>query len=436
VPSPAVIDGYAHQQPQRARSWQAPSLRSENNKCTGLRNQRVARLFNLRHDLALIVVGMRHVVAIALLVAGCDAGQRAPRPAPVPAPEPPPPTPAPAPEPQPAFVDLVHQVPGVTVAVSSQVKNPRILPAHLIDQDLMTAWNSRTNRLAGTWIEVRAPGSRIRELRMTVGHTGKASNGEDYFTMNPRIVKVAIDSSVDSGRVVSLDPQSREVQTIQIEPAEWARITIVELMPGTKRTWREVAVSELSAWGTPPPSWHPGGAVLHPIVGVGGQYGDFCADLAGLNAERAAANDHHFAGCASFTDVEQRRQCGEDPDGRASCDDLPLEVRGLAAPWPVPTLTCELWDDNFGPTTCWVSLESARAIVLAVPPYESATPVPMPPDAYLTDVVDGGARELVIRTWIGEPRADDPVVICRAAPLSCTAPEPARTALSHAPVFR
>ena len=79
-----------------------------------------------------------------------------------------PPDAAPA-APQP--VELLHAVPS-TVAVSSTVDNAAILPEHLVDRDLATAWNSRTGDTAGAWIAVRVPREvRVDQIRMSAGFT-------------------------------------------------------------------------------------------------------------------------------------------------------------------------------------------------------------------------------------------------------------------------
>jgi hypothetical protein len=333
-------------------------------------------------------------------------------------------------EARPEHVELIRNVLGVHVGVSSQVKNSRIVPEHLIDRDTNTAWNSRTNRMAGAWLEVRAPGSSIHELRLTVGHTGTGPKGEDYFTMNPRIVKIAIDSA-DGRHLVTLDPESRQLQTIAIEPAESVRLTIIELRPGTKASWREAVVSELEAWGTPPATWRQG-PDRSPRVVVGGDRGDFCAVYDAEMAERRARIDREaedaVCGC------KEAVPCPREPSWVPGCDDHPLPVRGVVAPWRLPTLTCEMFDSGVGPTTCWVALETSKAILLALPPIE--TTYPILPDAYVKDIVEGGAPELVIRASEGREQETDAVVICLWEPLLCTAPEPASTAFSHPPIFR
>ncbi len=377
---------------------------------------------------------MRWLVAIALLGGACDAGER--RHAPPPTPTPPLPVPvtddAAAP-----VVELLHAVHGATVTVSSQVKNPRILPAHLIDQDLSTAWNARTGELTGAWIEVHVPGAQITEVRMTAGHTVRGPRGEDYFTMNPRIAKVRLGSASGTGKVVALDVERRDLQALPYDGGEHVAIGFVELTPGSHRRWREVAVSELEVWGTLPAGSQPG-APPQPHVAVGKYPGDFCANVETLKAERIAERERDTAEClrGGDPDSEYVRQCLEDPVGLPACDDEALAVEGLAPPWTAPIVSREIFDDNFGPTTCRVRLETSTSIVLAVPRFEARSPVSCGVEATLQDIVKGGPRELVLRYPRSNAPGDEAIVVCAAAPLACTDAEPASTALSHLPVFR
>ena len=154
------------------------------------------------------------------------------------------------------LVELLHAYPA-SVEVSSHVINKTIRPEHLVDGNLGTAWNSRTGELAGAWVTVWVPRATISELRLTVGHTGRGRNGEDYFAMNPRIKRV---SFVDGGkpRTVELDPDQRALQKITLAvPAATVRITVDEVKLGSKKSWREVCISELEAWGTPPADEKP-----------------------------------------------------------------------------------------------------------------------------------------------------------------------------------
>lgn len=163
-------------------------------------------------------------------------------------------------------IDLLRTA-GASVAVSSTVDNPQIRPEHLVDGKPGTAWNSSTGDLVGAWIAVRLPASaQVTEIRMTAGFTVRDKRG-DLFTMNPRIRKVRVwRGSTQLGEHV-LDIESRELQSIPLRAAGGDfRIEIVEIVPGTKPSWREISVSELQIWGTPGDATS---AAARPVVHVG-----------------------------------------------------------------------------------------------------------------------------------------------------------------------
>jgi hypothetical protein len=155
-------------------------------------------------------------------------------------------------------VNLLTAEPTI-VAVSSTVANAAIVPAHLVDGDLGTAWNSRTGELQGAWIGARVPAdARVTAIRMTVGFTRTDPKLGDLFTMNPRIRKVRVlrDGAPIAER--TFDLAVRTLQDIPIDrPGGEYRIEVVEVVPGTKLSWREVCVSELEIWGTPGASAPP-----------------------------------------------------------------------------------------------------------------------------------------------------------------------------------
>jgi len=173
---------------------------------------------------------------------------------------------APAPSTRP--IDLLTAVP-IVVAVSSTVANAAIVPAHLVDGDLGTAWNSRTGDLRGAWIAARVPAdARVTTIRMTVGFTRVDPKLGDLFTMNPRIRRVRV---LRNGALVTervLDPAVRTLQDIPIQqPGGDYKIEVVDIAPGTKPSWRELCVSELEIWGTLAP-----GVIAkpsRPVVRVG-----------------------------------------------------------------------------------------------------------------------------------------------------------------------
>src|SRR5207244_7057122 len=133
----------------------------------------------------------------------------------------------------------------VAVRVSSRVANKKILPAHLVDRDLATAWNSATGDLVGAWIDVTLPrGAAIEELRMTAGFTGHGPTGEDYFTMNPRIRKVAVTADGKPAGTFALDIARRDLQSFSVHAGDVLRIEVAAIEAGTKPSWREISVSE------------------------------------------------------------------------------------------------------------------------------------------------------------------------------------------------
>jgi hypothetical protein len=70
-----------------------------------------------------------------------------------------------------ASVNLFTTVP-TAVAVSSTVESNTILPAHLVDGKLDTAWNSHTGELVGAWIGARLPADvHVDTIKLTVGFT-------------------------------------------------------------------------------------------------------------------------------------------------------------------------------------------------------------------------------------------------------------------------
>lgn len=159
---------------------------------------------------------------------------------------------------EPAPVNLLTAVP-TTVAVSSTVDSAQILPAHLVDGDLKTAWNSRSGDLTGAWIAFRVPaGARVTSIKMTAGYTHVHPKLGDLFTQNARIKKVRVSRGGKLLREVALDPQSRALQEIAVNaPGGDFEIAVAEIVPGSKTTWREACVSELEVWGTPPPGSAP-----------------------------------------------------------------------------------------------------------------------------------------------------------------------------------
>ncbi|WP_394845899.1 hypothetical protein LZC95_00360 [Pendulispora brunnea] len=151
-----------------------------------------------------------------------------------------------------APVNLLYRTPAV-VAVSSKVNNPRDFPEHLIDGKPSTAWNGKTGDLVGGWIAFRVPSdAQVMAITMTAGFDAKSAKGEDLFKANHRIKKVRVWRDGVAGSEVALDIEKRAPQRIAVNAAGGEyRIEIVDVVPGTKKEWRELVVSEFAVWGRP-----------------------------------------------------------------------------------------------------------------------------------------------------------------------------------------
>jgi hypothetical protein len=166
-----------------------------------------------------------------------------------------------------ALIDLLHFTPA-SVAVSSNVNNPRDFPEHLIDGDPGTAWNSRTGDLAGGWIKFRVPEeARVERIEMTVGFDKIGPEG-DLFSMNHRIKRIRVVRGDTVLREHTFAVDERGLQAVPVGARGGTfRIDILETVPGTLPKWRELCVSELRVVGDPGPVRFPTAAM--PLVGVG-----------------------------------------------------------------------------------------------------------------------------------------------------------------------
>ncbi len=257
-------------------------------------------------------------------------------------------------------VELLHAVPA-TVRVSSRVNNPKILPEHIVDRSFDTAWNSRTGDLVGAWVEVSVDDAQIEQVKLTVGHTGHGKKGEDYFTMNPRIAEVSV---TDDGKPLGtfpMDVDNRGLQTIAEKPAGTLRITVTKIVSGSKKNWREIAISELEVWGT----LAPGVVATHsdPLVEVDGAptgAPDPCADI---EAARVAFGDPHR--------LDTDGPGGDDHNYPPTCAELPLPANAsnLSAPWSSLAGGCPIADEIYGPKDCVLSFRSGNRVAsIEAPP--------------------------------------------------------------------
>jgi len=165
-----------------------------------------------------------------------------------------------------ADVNLLRNVPA-TIAVSSTVDNATIVPQHLVDGSLDTAWNSRTDDLVGAWIAVRLPhGVHVTAIKLTAGFTHvDKTRRQDYFVWNARIKQLRVTHDGKSTDV-TLDVDNRGLQTIPIDGGGGDyKLEVLAIVPGARTTWREIAISELEVWGTPGAAAKPS----KPVVVIG-----------------------------------------------------------------------------------------------------------------------------------------------------------------------
>lgn len=192
-----------------------------------------------------------------------------------PAPEPPPgPTivelnAAVATEGQTGWVDLLHTV-QTTVATTSAYRDEVRQIGFLFDGDMQTAWNSATmpeGDRSSRSIYVRIPnGARVHAIDLTVGFT-KVQGASDLFSGNRRLRRVRVRHS--GGEVLAtLNSEEQRLQRIPLEGgAGDYEIEILEWVPGTRPTWRELCISEIRVWGEADAS-APRAASATPLLGV------------------------------------------------------------------------------------------------------------------------------------------------------------------------
>ena len=164
-------------------------------------------------------------------------------------------------------VDLLHAT-ASAVAVSSNVNNPRDFPEHLVDGNPRTAWNGRTGDLVGAWVKVRVPATaRIERIEMSIGFD-KTNREGDLFTMNHRIKRVRVFRGEVAVGDHTFDIGERGLQSIRVGAGGGTyRIEVLETVPGTQPSWKELCISELRVMGDPGRAALTANAM--PLVGVG-----------------------------------------------------------------------------------------------------------------------------------------------------------------------
>lgn len=166
------------------------------------------------------------------------------------------------------------------VAVSSTVVNPHDFPEFLVDGRSETAWNGKTGDLVGGFIAFSVPSDvHVRRIEMSAGYD-RIKGAVDLFTANHRIAKVQV--SRDGTRLgdFALDPNVRGLQSIPVDgPGGDYEVKVLATMPGTRKDWNELAVSELRVVGTPGASRRTSNEPLRVVVGTLDQPPELMGDL-------------------------------------------------------------------------------------------------------------------------------------------------------------
>lgn len=190
------------------------------------------------------------LAALALL-AGCKSTSPSPSPAPsASAAASPSPSPSASAATAAPLVDLLLET-SATITLSSRVDNPTDFPSHLVDGRPDTAWNGRTGDLNG-WIEIALqPEVKVSSIAITAGFD-KKKGIDDLFTMNHRIAKIRIRRDGTLVKEATLDTSRRDLQQVPVsvdaKGGTW-RIQVIETVPGTKKEWKELVVSDLKMYG-------------------------------------------------------------------------------------------------------------------------------------------------------------------------------------------
>ena len=171
-------------------------------------------------------------------------------------------------EPLGAAVELLHSAPA-SLQVSSATRYSTLSAKSLVDGDLETAWNSRAGDLVGASVQFTVPDyARVHTLQLTVGFP-KVSEKGDLFTMNHRISAVTLFRNGALVGAFKLDPEKRGLQQIEVnQPGGHFELQVDEVIPGTRRSWREVCISEFLVWGFLPAAHPP--AKQEPSVEIAG----------------------------------------------------------------------------------------------------------------------------------------------------------------------
>jgi hypothetical protein len=224
--------------------------------------------------------------------------------------------------------------------------------------------------------------------------------------MNPRIREVTVLANATS-TPFTLDITKRELQKLPLRATGKIRIIITGVEMGTKDAWREIAISELEAWGTPPATWKTPAKPFTPVVRVASAITrDELDPCTGMEAERAAFEKEH-------AHDDNSGPGGEDHAYPPRCDLLDLPA--LPAGWSRAGAGCRVGDEIYGPKTCSVSFArgATKASVELTDPAQSAD-ISI---ASITAMAEVHGIAIRFHTSRG-----DFVGVCRDAPLACAAP--------------
>lgn len=160
--------------------------------------------------------------------------------------------PAAPPEQAGPVVDLLRAVP-TELAVSSVYRDRADDIDRLVDGDLTTAWNSRSDDLVGAWVELRIPAdATVTGVALTAGFT-KPGGPTDLFTGNHRVRKVRVSRDGQALAELDLDVDSAQLQEFPLAGGGGVyRVEVLETVPGSRSGWREVCISELRLLGRAP----------------------------------------------------------------------------------------------------------------------------------------------------------------------------------------
>jgi hypothetical protein len=143
-------------------------------------------------------------------------------------------------------VDLLREV-HAEIVVSSVASPGMSGASRMVDGRMETAWNSASGDLVGAFIAVKLPDdAEVTSIHLIPGFI-RNYQGQDLWTANHRIRKVRV---TRNGEVVvpehAFDLDSTELQSIPARGGGglW-RIEVLEVEPGTNRSWTEACVTEL-----------------------------------------------------------------------------------------------------------------------------------------------------------------------------------------------